>query len=276
LRRLLIRPGGIGDCILSLPALESLKADYTEVWVRQDIVPLISFADRARSIASTGIDLLGLEGIDPPQALLDQLRGFHSIISWYGSNREEFRAEVQRLGLPFQFFPALPVPGEQVHASDYFLRQAGAVGRAIPKIDCPSAPQGHFAVIHPFSGSPRKNWPMDRFRRLASLLGMPVEWCAGPEEDLEGAVRIPNLFELACWLRTARIYIGNDSGITHLAAAAGAPVVAIFGPTDPAVWAPRGDRVRVVAGKLDEITVEQVLDAVLSRDRQEALPQTET
>jgi heptosyltransferase-3 len=265
LRRVLIRPGGIGDSILSLPALESLKADYTEVWVRGDVVPLIRFADRVRSIASTGIDMLGLEGIDPPQALLDELRTFQSIISWYGANREEFRAEVQGLGLPFQFFPALPVPGERVHASDFFLRQAGASGRAIPKIDCPPAPVGNFAVIHPFSGSPRKNWPMERFRNLAGLLGMPVEWCAGPEEDLEGAVRTGNLFELACWLRTARIYIGNDSGITHLAAAAGAPVVAIFGPTDPAVWAPRGDRVRVVAGNLEEITVEQVLAAVKLR-----------
>jgi ADP-heptose:LPS heptosyltransferase len=262
LRKLLIRPGGIGDSILSLPALESLKADYTEVWVRGDVVSLIRFADRARSIASTGIDLLGLEGIDPPQALLDQLRGFQSIISWYGANREEFRAAVQRLGLPFQFFPALPTPGERVHAADYFLRQAGLSGPAVPKIDCPPSPVGNFAVLHPFSGSPRKNWPMERFRNLASVLGMPVEWCAGPEEGLEGAIRIGDLFELACWLRTARIYIGNDSGITHLAAAAGAPVVAIFGPTDPAVWAPRGDRVRVVAGNLEEITVEQILDAV--------------
>jgi ADP-heptose:LPS heptosyltransferase len=91
---------------------------------------------------------------------------------------------------------------------------------------------------------------------------MPVAWCAGPEEHLEGAVRIENLYELAGWLRSARIYIGNDSGITHLAAAAGAKVVAIFGPSDPDVWAPRGDRVRVVAGNLDEITADRVLCAV--------------
>jgi lipopolysaccharide heptosyltransferase III len=261
LRRLLIRPGGIGDCILSFPAMEFLKADYTEVWVREDVAPLIRFADSVRSIASTGIDLLGLEGIEPPRALIDRLRSFHSIISWYGSNREEFRAEVQKLGLPFQFFSALPVPGESTHAADYFLAQAGSSGRAVPRIDCAPASSGDFAVIHPFSGSPRKNWPIERFQELAGRIGMPVRWCAGPEENLEGAVRIANLYELAGWLRTARIYVGNDSGITHLAAAAGAPVVAIFGPTDPAVWAPRGDRVRVVAGKLDEITVEQVLEA---------------
>ena len=61
--------------------------------------------------------------------------------------------------------------------------------------------------------------------------------------------------------RSARVYIGNDSGITHLAAAVGTPVVAIFGPTDPAVWAPRGERVAVVSrGSLDEIAVDEVLE----------------
>ncbi|HNT87980.1 MAG TPA: glycosyltransferase family 9 protein, partial [Candidatus Hydrogenedentes bacterium] len=49
-------------------------------------------------------------------------------------------------------------------------------------------------------------------------------------------------------LAGARLYIGNDSGITHLAAAVGCPTVAVFGPTDPTVWAPRGARVHVVAG----------------------------
>ncbi len=47
------------------------------------------------------------------------------------------------------------------------------------------------------------------------------------------------------WLARASLYIGNDSGITHLAAAVGTPVLAMFGPTDPAVWAPRGPNVRV-------------------------------
>jgi heptosyltransferase-3 len=262
LRRLLIRPGGIGDCILSFPAMEFVRAEYTEVWTRGDVAPLIHFADRVRSLASTGIDLLGLEGIDPPQALLDELRGFDSIVSWYGSNREEFRAEVGRLGLPFEFFPALPAAGERVHAADFFLGQAGGIGRAIPRIECAPGPAGDFAVIHPFSGSPRKNWPMERYRELAGSIEMPVRWCAGPEEDLEGAVRIGDLYELACWIRSARVYVGNDSGITHLATAAGAPVVAIFGPTNPAVWAPRGERVRVIAGTLDEIAVEPVLAAV--------------
>ena len=241
-----------------------MQADNTEVWVRSEIVPLMRFADCARPIASTSLDLLGVEGIEPPQSLLERLGRFDEIISWYGSNRPEFREQVRQLGLPFRFLDAVPPPDQRIHAADFFLRQAGCEGSAIPRILCPPAPAGDFAVIHPFSGSPRKNWPLERYRELAERLGVPVRWCAGPEEQLENAVRINNLYELACWLKAARLYIGNDSGITHLAAAAGAPVVAIFGPSDPAVWGPRGQRVRVVGGTLDEIGVDEVLAAARS------------
>ena len=53
MRRLLIRPGAIGDVIVSLPALEFLKAEYTEVWVPSPLVPLIQFADKVVSIAAS-------------------------------------------------------------------------------------------------------------------------------------------------------------------------------------------------------------------------------
>ncbi len=259
MRRLLIRPGGIGDCILSLPALECLRTDFTEVWIRGDAAPLIRFADRVCAIASTGLDLLGLPDTAPPPGLLERLRSFDSIVSWYGANRAEFREQIARLKLPFQFLDALPPAGERIHCADFFLKQAGCSGPAVPRILVPPAPHGDFAAIHPFSGSPRKNWPLDRYRELAERLELPVRWCAGPEERLDDAVRMDNLYDLACWLATARIYIGNDSGITHLAAAVGTPVVAVFGPSDPAVWAPRGDSVQVIHGKLPEITVDQVL-----------------
>lgn len=76
-------------------------------------------------------------------------------------------------------------------------------------------------------------------------------------------MRLDNLYELACWLATARVYIGNDSGITHLAAAAGASVVALFGPTDPRIWSPRGPHVQVIANaEIADISVEEVLDSL--------------
>lgn len=266
LRRLIIRPGGIGDCILSLPAIELLRTERTEVWVPSSVLPLIRMA-KARAIASTGIDLLGLPGIQPAPDLMAKLGSFDSIVSWYGSNRAEFREQVGALGLPFQFLEALPRPETKIHAADFFLRQAGGEGRAVPRIDCERSERGDYAVIHPFSGSARKNWPLERFRELADQLPMPVRWCAGPEETLEDAVRFDNLYELAGWLASARVYIGNDSGITHLAAAAGARVVAIFGPTDPTVWAPRGERVSVIQGvgsggvSLEAVSMAEVLAA---------------
>ncbi len=264
LRRLIVRPGGIGDCILSLPAIERLRTEYTEVWVPSAVVPLVRGVE-ARAIASTGIDLLGLPGVEPPTGAIARLRSFDSIVSWYGANRAEFRECVRALGLPFRFLDALPAPGAKIHAADFFLgqvlEQAHGNGLAVPRIECEHATPGDFAAIHPFSGSAKKNWPMERFRELEGRLPWPVRWCAGPQEKLDDAVRFENLYALAGWLARARIYIGNDSGITHLAAAVGTPVVAIFGPTDPAVWGPRGERVRVVSGKLEEIAVHRVLEA---------------
>lgn len=265
LRRLIIRPGGIGDFILSLPAMECLAADYLEIWAAPPNVALARFADRARSIPSTGLDLLGVT--EPPERLVEDLRGFDSVVSWYGANRPDFRELVEQLRLPFQFFPALPPEGAGMHATDFYLQQvrtlAECASDGIPRIHCKvsggcpilgdAACEG-FAVIHPFSGSSKKDWPLEKFRELAGVLeqSMPVRWCAGPEDPpLEGAVRIDDLYELACWLARARIYFGNDSGITHLAAAAGTPVVALFGPTDPAVWAPRGPNVKVTQWKRD-------------------------
>jgi len=259
-RRLIIRPGGIGDCILALPAMEYLRADYTEVWVRSDVVPLVRFADRVRPIASTGLDLLGIGAADPPSTVA-ALRSFDSIVSWYGTNRPEFREEVARLGVTFEFLPALPSDGV-MHAADYFLTQAGGRPPAIPRIDCDIVTLDVIA-IQPFSGSPRKNWPLERFRELAARLSTQAEWYTGPDEKLEGALRVGDLYELAGRLASARAYVGNDSGITHLAAAAGASVVVLFGPTDPAIWGPRGERVRIVKGAtMDDISVEAVASAV--------------
>lgn len=222
MRRLFLRPGAIGDVILSLPAMEAARAAYTEVWAPRPVLPLIRFADKTRALIDTSIDRVGV--VDG--ATVAELETFDSIYSWYGSNREEFREAVRHL--PFTFFPALPPPEGE------------------PRIAVPAVPKENFAIVHPFASSALKRWPLENFRGVAQGLEMPVQWCAGPEEELSGAVRFEDLYDLACWIAKARVYIGNDSGISHLAAAVGTPVVAIFLNTDPAVWAPRGGHVRVL------------------------------
>ena len=223
MRRLLIRPGAIGDLILSLPALEAARGDYTEVWAPRVTLPLIRFADRTRAIADTGLELLGITTTRCPA-----LEGFDEIYSWYGTGRPEFREAVAHL--PFTFFPAQSLP------------------EIPPRIEVSPAPRGDFTIIHPYSSSARKNWPLENFRAVAAQLNR-VEWCEPG--------RIEDLYELACWISTARLYIGNDSGISHLAAAVGTPVVAIFVSTDPRIWAPRGRH--VVA--LENPSVAEVLRA---------------
>jgi heptosyltransferase III len=227
-----------------LPALEYLRTDYTEVWVAGHNVPLVRFADRVRSIAATGIDAY------PPR--LEALHGFDEIVSWYGSNREEFRDALSQF--PVRFFDALP-PSSGVHATDFYMRQAGGPDGAVPRIDCPRRDEG-FVAIHPFSGSQKKNWP--GFRELALQLNGLAQVCAGPEEDWPGAVRRDDLYDLGKWLATARVYVGNDSGITHLAAAVGVPVISIFLCSDVPVWSPRGAQVHV----LWQPTADEVLKAV--------------
>jgi heptosyltransferase-3 len=220
LRTLLIRPGAIGDCIRHFPEMEALRGDYTEVWLPRPLIPLVFFADRVRSLADTGIDLAGLPGMPLPA----ELGSFDRIYSWYGARRDDFRHAVAHL--PVTFFPALPsVPPATV-----------------PRIPLQGPRHGQI-VIHPFSGSAKKNWPLENFRALAVELG-GTAWTCGPEETLREATRFADLAALGRWLSGARLYIGNDSGITHLAAAVGTPTLALFGPSDPAVWCPAGAHVR--------------------------------
>lgn len=119
-------------------------------------------------------------------------------------------------------------------------------------------------VIHPGSGSKKKCWPLSCFEHVARPLveesGCRVVFAAGPADEhlMPGLKRLPealahvlaglSLLELAAVLSHTQCYLGNDSGVTHLAAALGVPTVAVFGPTDPSVWAPLGPHVRVVQG----------------------------
>jgi ADP-heptose:LPS heptosyltransferase len=247
LKRLIIRAGALGDCILAFPAMEQLAADCeSEIWAPSAVTPLIRFASVVRSLASTGIDMIGLDGIPTPEQFANRMRSFDSIVSWYGANRHEFREAIAAISVACEFHQALPSPQDDEHAVDFFARQVGAPLGLIPRISITAGRSRSSIVIHPFSGSARKNWSLDYYREVAARVAQPVEWTAGPEEDLAGAHRFENIADLAVWLAGARLYIGNDSGVTHLAAALGIPVIAIFVASRAEVWAPRGPNVSVL------------------------------
>lgn len=270
MRRLLVRPGAIGDCLCALPALWLLQGTYTEIWTSGAVAPLVGFGSHVRSLAGTGFDLLGIPGVDLPDGLIDHLKSFDEILSWAGWNQPLLRERMAALGLPVHFLPALPEAGELVHVSDFLLRQTSAWhGTSLEPAawrepggrrfllhpvclggDTPGA--SPVVVLHPYSGSAAKNWPLESFRQLAAWCAQRAEvrWCASPEDPLPtdlaaGAWRHEGLRSLARDLSRASLYIGNDSGITHLAAMLGVPVVVFFGPMDPRQWLPRGCRVHV-------------------------------
>lgn len=268
MRRLAIRPGGIGDTILAFPALEHLAAtSELEVWCREEVLPLVSFATAKASIASTQIDLLGLSGVAVPRRLTERLRTFDEIHTWYGTQRSEFREALAQVVPQVVFHDALPVT-EELHAADYFASQVGAPYPTYPRVVLePEARR--LILIHPYSGSAHKNWSMDRFhvlRRLLEATGRAVEFVVAPRQPLAGARVVENLAELGQLLAGASLYIGNDSGVTHLAAACGANVLALFGPTNPHVWGPRGERVDILkVDRFEDLSVDCVLDRALTK-----------
>jgi len=122
-------------------------------------------------------------------------------------------------------------------------------------------------ILHPGSGSKKKIWPLDRFLSLTGFLrkrlGSRVLIVLGPAEGMDvqkafeemewdmGAsapllAKGLSLLQLASVMKGCRAFIGNDSGVSHMAAALGLPTITIFGPTDPKVWSPKGEKVGVV------------------------------
>src|SRR5207245_1004618 len=172
---------------------------------------------------------------------------------------------LESLGLepPADLAPILPTPAEATAAGELLAR----------------LPEG-FLAIHPGSGSPRKNWPAERFaavldsrapRRPWLLVEGPADATAvAPLARRPGAVlaRSLGVRALGAVLARAGLFIGHDSGVSHLAAAWRAPTLTLFGPTDPALWAPVGPRVRVLRaprGQMEGLAVDEVLSAVRSQ-----------
>lgn len=126
-------------------------------------------------------------------------------------------------------------------------------------------------LIHPGSGGRKKIWPLSRWWNLLGWVQerhpQPVVMTLGPaDEHLRkfaeeaqslGAhpVEEISLPRLAAFMAESRLYVGSDSGVSHLAAAIGLPSVVIFGPTNPKIWAPQGSQVHIVRSHREESEV---------------------
>ncbi len=227
---LVYRRGAIGDTLLTFPLFEALKKEGYTVYAvgNTDVLPLAKL--------SGFVDKFYTE-LYP--SLLEETFERKLFISKEGTIKP-FPKE--RLWLPYYYLKALSLPLE-------FSKKL-KIPETLLKEDFKD-----YVVIHPGSGSPLKNPPFSLFARVKGLLegkGYKVLFLAGPNETLLLKSGIPcyyteNLIDLALKLAKAKAFIGNDSGITHLASYLGVETFAIFGPSDEVTFHPIGEKVHIIS-----------------------------
>jgi len=241
---LIVRACAVGDFVLNVPALVALQKKYAKAAFT--LVGNPSSLELARDFISVdaihSIDVQRWSRLfrEPVESL-----DFDSAIVWMKD--PTVANNLTHSGIP-QVLRADPFP-HSGHAADHLLRTLRLPRPELPELWSPTSDD---IIVNAGSGSPKKNWPF--FDELI--------------ERLPRARRLPtnlSLIEVSRLLRTVRVFIGNDSGITHLAAYSGCPTIALFGPTDPRVWGPIGRRSRIIWKRvLEDILVDEVLQAVWS------------
>ncbi len=272
MQTLIYHTGALGDFIATLPALEWWHREHPESQIVLAGKPELAGLAMRGGVVDEVWDVQSapwsaLFHSDPEPAALARLRRFSDAILFAADSSPlpqiMRKAGIERI-LRQAPFPAAPVPIIQYHLS---LFGGSAIlsdtqdpfehfRAGLMKEEGKRFGGGEEVMIHPGSGSSQKNWPFDSYCQLAAFLkrdGRRVVWLGGPAELRwpfpvgEASILEADLIELAQRLSAASLYIGNDSGVTHLAAAMGCPTLALFGPTDPYVWAPRGPRVRIIS-----------------------------
>jgi len=310
-RGLIIQPGALGDCVLTLPLAESMKASLNlaglDIMGHTDYLGILPGRSCVDAVCS--IDMLDIHRLFVPARQFD-LEDRHPMIGLLA----DYRWIVTFLGEPGGDFEqnliftancshsaevlALPMKapkGFSGHLSDYYrlrfkqdcllplkaargsLRRKAIkpthsdvqAGRRILGSKAPAA-GGPFAVIHPGSGGADKCWYLENFLDVARLLesaGYRPVFLLGPAERSrfdaaktaslkKTAPLLANLAlqEVVGVLSCAAVYLGNDSGISHLAASAGVGTVAVFGPAGRKVYRPVGPAVKVVSSRSGAFT----------------------
>jgi ADP-heptose:LPS heptosyltransferase len=239
--------------------------------------------------ATASLDALNLHRLFTSQgdpAVLADLAGYDPIVSWFGAGESVYRRHLAELaaraGRRVIIARATPEPGAGRHASRHLLDTLAPLG-PLPEVPPPvrltARPAerqwatawleerglipGRVVLLHPGAGSPAKVWPdFPALVRRLTRVGLPVVVLTGPAETaaagaLAARAALPEarlardlpLRGLVALLEHAALFVGNDSGLSHLAAVVGVATLVLFGPTEPQAWTPLGPRVAVLAGR---------------------------
>ena len=256
-----IRLRSLGDCVLTTPALHLLKS------YRPDIRLGVMVEERFAGVFTGNPDV---DSILPPAFSAAWRFRPDLTINLHGGARSAWLtlATSARKRAGFAHYRYLPwiynvrFPRAQqilgcerkVHTAEHVASAVFYLG--VPQSEVPrsrlfttkgSPVGGNYAVLHPFASAVSKAWPASRFvavaRHLETQHRLTVVILGGPGDDVTPfqSFRVLSnapLEEVKAVLAGASIFVGNDSGPAHMAAAFGIPVVVLFGSSDPVVWAP--------------------------------------
>ena len=282
-RGLVVFPGALGDFLCFLPTLKVIselkQGSHLELVMRSDFSDLLSCSSSTISVHSLDNHKIGrlfVPSAEMDPELRNGLSRYDFIYSWFGAHDLHFVGNLTALcDGDCRFFPFRPSdPG--IHLMDYYGSCLGVrySPQNFPEISLTAAELAwrecywsetklhgqRVLAVAPGSGAKEKNWGLSLFMEVGrwwtDRTGGKVLVILGPAEEGSKAeamagedaviVRHLGLGQVAPLLAHCDLYLGNDSGVTHLAAALGVRTVALFGPTDPVQWRPRGKSVTVI------------------------------
>ena len=263
---LVIHPGALGDVVLSFFSIERLAGCFSSVHLvcQSEIGKIahrLGIVDRSFALESAFF--AGLYG--PPSARLSAwLAEFDTILLFSISEELENQVRKQAAADVVRIAPR-PEPNVRIHVTDHLAAEIGRSGlfKGHRCDDARRAKAGFrdrrdenadvgIVLLHPGAGSRKKRWPVQRFFEAARRLeadGLSPHFLLGPAEtDLAPVIGrenkpltlVEDAVSLLKCLQMAGSLVGNDSGVSHLAAFIGLSTVAVFGPSDPVRWAPKG------------------------------------
>jgi ADP-heptose:LPS heptosyltransferase len=275
-------PGALGDFICFLPALGVLSASApVDLFARSEFAELVPPHVRVRSLECFEVRRLFAPGAAAEERLWSFFGAYQSVYSWMGSRQSEFVNQLKCVSRGRErVFPFRPDPG-QLHQADYYL---SCIGKAherprVPALSLRTADidwsRKYWAqhslngktvlTLAPGSGAKEKNWPVVFYLDVAEWWARRTQGAVitlvGPVEEERGGFDLLRhrsiltkqltLSQVAALLARSDLYLGNDSGISHLAAALGVRTVTLFGPSDARQWAPCGDKVTILCQGTD-------------------------
>ena len=282
-RVLFIRLRSMGDCVLTTPAIALVKHAFP------DIHTGVVVEDRVAPVFTDNPDI---DEVLPPR--LRRVAGFHAdlCINLHGGTRSialtvasaaQYRAGFAHFRGGKVYNIRIPTAQEilgverKVHTAEHLASAMFYLGvtktwipRALLVAPCADPSERPYAVIHPFASEPDKTWRPDGFLDVArNLKGLDVRFIGAATDDLSPfrefqTIAGAPLKQTMSLLSSASVFIGNDSGPAHIAAAYGVPEVVIFGNSDSVVWKPwrTKSQILIAPGGIARISAEQVLDAV--------------